>query len=398
MSKEKSFLDEIESLCNATQVSLSFDVPKKDVEKNETDTNIEDNNETENKKGNKKEKKEKKKKKKKKQSLLEGLELDIVDPTVKEVKEGEAEDATVHISLEEALERKLNEDEDKYSSDIINSERKRYKNKKGANDYEKVFSEEIALLYDFLKEGNKMDKHIMNMINANGGSRARQSSKYIADLIAARTANRTANLSAIKEIISTKDKIQKLIANDEKAKKNSTGDQDPSIMSAAFLDQIMSGMGRDKFMAKSANINFGTEIDSNSLSDGMIEEDFDDDLNTDFVDQELDERESGRSYEDELRVKYANLHPTICIKKYIDDNEWEFGAFDKDGNEIEDYPLHTKEQVGTVRFSADGERATDSMGNTYPVIEYRYDDDDEDDDDFYDSIDDEFYDGDDDEE
>ena len=69
MSKEKSFLDEIESLCNATQVSLSFDVPKKDVEKNETDTNIEDNNETENKKGNKKEKKEEKKKKKKQDAL-----------------------------------------------------------------------------------------------------------------------------------------------------------------------------------------------------------------------------------------------------------------------------------------------------------------------------------------
>ncbi|WP_171567705.1 hypothetical protein, partial [Brevibacillus sp. MCWH] len=75
--------------------------------------------------------------------------------------------------------------------------------------------------------------------------------------------------------------------------------------------------------------------------------------------------EAGSKY-----IQYENRGVKIYIKRCVDTNEWEFIALDRDNQQVFDYPVPRKKDVGKVKFSEDGKYATDERGRMYKVIEY----------------------------
>lgn len=75
---------------------------------------------------------------------------------------------------------------------------------------------------------------------------------------------------------------------------------------------------------------------------------------------ELTDNEQAFKYEADGGVE-------IAIEKSLNTGKWNFIALNGDGDEVGDYPLPSKSNVGTVKFSENGETAKDSLGQKYNV-------------------------------
>lgn len=70
----------------------------------------------------------------------------------------------------------------------------------------------------------------------------------------------------------------------------------------------------------------------------------------------------------ENAFKYEDLDVDIIVERSLSTDEWRFVAIDKDGEEIYDYPVLKKSQIGRMTFSdKDKSKATDSLGAEYYV-------------------------------
>ena len=54
---------------------------------------------------------------------------------------------------------------------------------------------------------------------------------------------------------------------------------------------------------------------------------------------------------------------------YAQNDDWRIIAVGDNGNEVLDYPIPDKKDLGKVKFSADHKYATDKFGRSYKVIE-----------------------------
>ena len=243
--------------------------------------------------------------------------------------------------------------------------------KEDENEFKKEFAEELTMLYDLLDDANKFNKKLIKKYDSIDGSKAKGTSKYLNDLIASVLTSNTNKLQIIKEITNLKKTIQELkIKSDGKYAKMENG----SLESQAndFFSNIMS-VGRNNFISAlngdemqfmDTEYSSDTDIEyANTLPD--VQEEIHDRIN-----ERLMNEDSLRSTEAEKYIIYENLQPEYKILRSAMDNSWEVIAVDKDGHRIHDYPVPSKKDLGRMKFSADGNFATDAYGRSYKVIEH----------------------------
>ena len=243
--------------------------------------------------------------------------------------------------------------------------------KEDENEFKKEFAEELTMLYDLLDDANKFNKKLIKKYDSIDGSKAKGTSKYLNDLIASVLTSNTNKLQIIKEITNLKKTIQELkIKSDGKYAKMENG----SLESQAndFFSNIMS-VGRNNFISAlngdemqfmDTEYSSDTDIEyANTLPD--VQEEIHDRIN-----ERLLNEDSLRSTEAEKYIIYENLQPEYKILRSAMDNSWEVIAVDKDGHRIHDYPVPSKKDLGRMKFSADGNFATDAYGRSYKVIEH----------------------------
>lgn len=312
--------------------------------------------------------KKKDKKKKKKDRLG-------VDKFIEDIEEnGEREDSP---ELDENLidlDEIFKEDDDSIDSDIIDEQKRGYdKLKKQENLYKKEFAEELTLLYNLLDEINRFSKDLEKRYKGLESSKVRGTSKYINDLIQNILSSKQSKLAVLREIANIKRGISELKIKDMKAKDGQQEKASSEYLAANYLQQILK-YGRSNFVR-----DFGTVRDDDDI-DRMIDKIESHDSDNDGIDSDelmrvIDERlekvdNPFRSSDGDKYIQYENKGVKVWIRRCIDTGEWDFVAYDKDQQEVEDYPLPSKKDVGKVKFTEDGRMATDSLGRTYKVTNY----------------------------
>lgn len=245
------------------------------------------------------------------------------------------------------------------------------KYKEDENEFKKEFAEELTMLYDLLDDANKFNKKLIKKYDSIDGSKAKGTSKYLNDLIASVLTSNTNKLQIIKEITNLKKTIQELkIKSDGKYVK--TGDDSLESQANSFFSNIMS-VGRNNFISALngddmhfVDVEYSSDTDieyANTLPDVQNEI-------HDRINERLMNEDSLRSTEAEKYIIYENLQPEYKILRSAMDNTWEVIAVDKDGQRIHDYPVPSKKDLGRMKFSSDGNYATDAYGRSYKVIEH----------------------------
>ena len=245
------------------------------------------------------------------------------------------------------------------------------KYKEDENEFKKEFAEELTMLYDLLDDANKFNKKLIKKYDSIDGSKAKGTSKYLNDLIASVLTSNTNKLQIIKEITNLKKTIQELkIKSDGKYAK--TGDDSLESQANSFFSNIMS-VGRNNFISalngddmQFVDVEYSSDTDieyANTLPDVQNEI-------HDRISERLMNEDSLRSTEAEKYIIYENLQPEYKILRSAMDNTWEVIAVDKDGHRIHDYPVPSKKDLGRMKFSSDGNYATDAYGRSYKVIEH----------------------------
>lgn len=322
-----------------------------------------------------KKKKDGKKKKKKKEL---DLDLEFISSgkvgSPEEIKDDEESvfDDDNLIDIDEILNR---DDDDNIEDPIIDEQKKGYeKRKKDENPFKKEFAEELTLLYSLLDEVNKFNKELEKKYKSVEGSKTRGVSKWTTELINSMLSAKTSKLQILKEISNIKKTIADLKIKQDGKKANIEGEKSVDLLASQYFQNVLK-YGRSKFVQ-----DMGTVHDEEDEIDDLVEQ-----IERNKMNYSSDELERIQSYiEERLEtegnpfrseagskyIQYENRGVKICIKRCIDTGEWEFIAIDRDNQQVFDYPLPRKRDVGKVRFSDDGRYATDERGRTYKVIEY----------------------------
>lgn len=283
------------------------------------------------------------------------------------------------LDVEEILYR--DEEDEDLSDGIISEQKKNYdKNRKEENPYRKEFAESEALLYELLEETKKFSKELDKEYKSMN-SRVRGATKMKSELINSIISARTAQLSIIKEISSTKKTVQDLNIKANSKTKDTESSRSNESIAASYLQQIVGGHGRADFI-RSLGGGFAASPQENQLTALAEEltagEDYDP-AYSDQISNEIEDRleEMGnpnRSTEGDLQIMYERMGAKIMIQRYIDTNTWEFFAVDNANNRISHYPVPDANDL-RVKFSEDGSYATDNYGRTYRVVEAYAEDD-----------------------
>ena len=265
-------------------------------------------------------------------------------------------------------------DEEAIDESIISTQKKGYNRlKKSKNEYKKEFSEELTLLYNLLDETSTFGKQLEKDLQAIRGTKVRGVTKYSNDLAELVLTSKQNKLSILKEIAGIKKTIADLkLKADAKNNKNDDVENSNEQLASFYLKNILNH-GRSEFINNMTN-DSSNAIDFRPYGDNSYQDD------EDMLFNELESRleyssNPNRSDEGNKYIEYENRGVHIYIKKCIDTGEWEFVAIDKNKQQIYDYPLPAKRDVGRVRFSDDGTYATDAQGRMYKVLEYYLPDD-----------------------
>ncbi len=357
--KPSSVVDKIKTLPNI----------KNTVSSNYDDTPVYNNKVT-------KKPKEKKSKKNKKSKLDDMLALDVRDSSYDDFDDG-------LIDVEEVVESITNPGSPK---NIIKEQKKGYeKLKNEKNNFKKEFAEELTLLYNLLDETNKFGKDLEKELGSLRGSRVRGASKYSNDLAELVLTSKQSKLNILKEITSVKKTIADLqIKSEGKNKEKDEGSRSPEYLASAYYRNILSH-GRNDFIKQLSGggrddeySDIAAEIDT-MKQNHFVDEDRD---YTDILEARLTEDGNPtRSYEGSKYIEYENRNVNVVVKRCVDTGEWNLVAIDKHDIEIDDYPLPSRRDLGKMKFSSDGNYATDEYGRMYTVVDYYLDDDDDDEDD-----------------
>jgi len=316
-----------------------------------------------------------KKEKKKKKSKLHDIELmdggEIKSITDNEEYNERNEDSNL-LDLDQLL---RDDDDDDISNLIINEQGGNYKKLKQKEDFSKEFAAEITLLYKLLDETSVFGKELEKKYKSLDGSKVRGISKFVFDIGSLVLNSKQSKLNILKEISSVKKSIIDLKLKSESKKDAAQNTLTSEHLASSYLKAIVNH-GRSDFLKEMNNKDvYSGIIDSiDSESDdkdieGYNEKEFKN--YNDFISSRLEnENNPFRSSEGSKYIEYENLEVKLHIKKCVDTGEWEFIAIDKDKQQIFDYPVPSKRDVGKIKFSPDGLYATDSRGRSYRVTEY----------------------------
>lgn len=321
----------------------------------------------------KKDKKEKKKSLALDLEIMNGGEIESLDSFINKKEEDNKESFKVKefVSIDDLLNDRNDDDDKSQAEELLDEQCSGYsKLKKEANQYKKEFAEEITLLYNLLKDTNKFSKELEDMYSyiTNNRLRERGMSKYTIDLantILSATSNK---IQILKEINNVKKTIQDLKLKSEKNKDEKTTSTE-ALASHYFKNLV--NYGRSKFIKEYEGSSSDGDYDISEFVNLNAISDNESDKYMDLIEDRLDNLDIKlRSDEADKYIEYENMGVQIKIKKCIDTNEWNFIAVDRHNQQIPDYPTPTKKSAGTVKFSPDGNYATDEQGRTYSVIEY----------------------------
>lgn len=240
---------------------------------------------------------------------------------------------------------------------LTGKKKKKKKNKKGElTDYNKEFETEINLLKNLLVEQNRFVDDLQGKYDAmkKQKSTARGIGKFENDLVSNINTARKTSMDLVKEVISTKKTIADLTFKEKKEFGVSSGEGNNSADYASnFLKQLIS-------------------VDRKSIAgDNSVEFDDIDDTD-DLFDATSDALYSSEDYvsrNSEVDRYLINEHRGV--KTYVvyerDNESWYFIAKDKDGIEIEDYPV--PEPMTKLSFNFSTGIAKDTFGESYTIIE-----------------------------
>lgn len=273
----------------------------------------------------------------------------------------------------EAIDNWDNEYEESITEKLAGKGKRSYsKFKEDENEFKKEFAEELAMLNDLLDEVNKFGKKLDKKFDAIDGSKTKGMSKYLNDLITSILTSKTTKLQILKEISSLKKNIQELKIKSD-GKKVNLGDNGSLESSAnSYFREIMK-VGRNTFVS-----NFDYDTD-NTISDSEFSSNDDIEYVNSLPDahneihnrisERLEEEDVGRSEDGDKYIRYEHMKVDLVIKFNVLNNDWDVVAIDKDGQQVIDYPVPTKKELGKVKFSSDNKYATDKFGRSFKVIE-----------------------------
>jgi hypothetical protein len=312
----------------------------------------------------KNDKKEKKKKKNKIFDELNDLLSNDSETTTKSTSKKEVDLDEIVQNMDEEYDG-LDEDAG-INSFIINREKKGYnKLKKQENDFKKEFAEELTLLYTLLSESNTFGKKLEKKYESMDGSKTRNSSKYITDIINSIIMNKNSKLSILREIASIKKSIVDLKIKDTRVKDENFNSVDH--LASTYLKNILN-YGRNNFVKNFTDHDEFEEYNPN-LNDNELNE-YEHKRFDRLIDERLTNSEDNyRTEEGNKFIAYEKMGAKIMVQRNIDTGDWDFIAVDKNKQLIDDYPLPTKESITKMKFADDGLTATDQYGRTYKVKE-----------------------------
>lgn len=273
----------------------------------------------------------------------------------------------------EAIDNWDNDYEESITEKLAGKGKRSYsKFKEDENEFKKEFAEELAMLNDLLDEVNSFGKKLDKKFDAIDGSKAKGMSKYLNELITSILTSKTTKLQILKEISSLKKNIQELKIKSD-SKKANLGDNGSLESSAnSYFREIMK-VGRNTFVN-----NFDYDVD-NTITDSEYSSNDDIEYVNSLpaahneihnrISERLEEEGAGRSEDGDKYIRYENMKVDLVIKFNVLNNDWEVVAIDKDGQQVIDYPVPTKKELGKVKFSADNKYATDKFGRSFKVIE-----------------------------
>lgn len=314
-----------------------------------------------------------------------GAELRNIMYTNEELKEledreGNVDDGSLVFDADRFLGSLIDDDEESISDTIIGSQIKGHSKRKSDEDeFRKDFADEFTLLYDSLKDYDKLEKQIEKIVGLNTqNNRVRGASKYINDGITNLITLKNQRLSTIKEIVNLKKITTDLRFKSEKnAGEDVKGDM--GLIGSNLIQQVLSSGRADLVDAiKGPELNAmellqsdspGTLNDALTLSRSTYSDDERNNID-DMISKRLaEEGNPGRSEEADKLIKYESVGAKVHVRRYIDSDEYEFVAVDKYGNEIYDYPVPDVDDsdVGELQFS--GKIAVDRRGLQYRVEE-----------------------------
>lgn len=250
------------------------------------------------------------------------------------------------------------------------------KYKEDENEFKKEFAEELTMLYDLLDEVNKFSKKLDKKFDALDGSKAKGTSKYLNDLIESVLSSKTTKLQILKEIAGLKKTIQDLKIKSDGKKPMNEGNGSLESSANMYFKNIMN-VGRNNFIR-----NFDYD-DDNTLSSSEYSSNDDIEYANSLPDAHSNVQEriaerlekehfdnfDRRSEDADKYIMYENMQVELVIKFNVMTNDWEMIAIDKNGQQIFDYPIPTRKELGKVKFSADHKYATDQYGRSYKCLE-----------------------------
>ena len=251
-------------------------------------------------------------------------------------------------------------DKHKADGDLFDADDKASGAKKFKN-VEAKFKPELANLQRILKDNEETSKTIRDVLKPLLTSKARGSSKLLADLLIALNSANNNRLAVVKELSSVKKAIYDLkikLQRDDHDDAGMPADQ----FGAKVFDELFK-YGRANVVSEANRYN--TSMDDFIAPDADGGPSYDDILNSRLA----EESNEYRSEDGNKMIEYEPRKPKICIEKSFSTGETRAVAIDSEGVTIDDYPVPTNEQLGKLTFNNESGTCTDFSGRVYKVIE-----------------------------
>ena len=235
--------------------------------------------------------------------------------------------------------------------------------------YQSRFSSSLLLLTDVLKETNDAileNKQILNDLKKGlvGDIHVKVSPMAISTQSNSVSQLINTKLAAIKQITDVNKSISDLelkkLSNDQKVKAQDKAveEQDSRVLMDKVFDKLINfDMPEDPTIEEKKKKKKKKHKNYDSIDDRI----------NDLVEEgeiEFTDTENALKYE-----RDGGIEEAIRMNSK-DPSDWEFVALDPEGNEVYDYPLPRKSNVGKVKFNDEYTSGKDLLGNKYNVYLY----------------------------
>lgn len=273
-----------------------------------------------------------------------------------------------------------------YTMDIYNENGGKPKDKNSEDFYEKRFNGSLVLLANLLTEVNEAMIENKDYLHDMRKGKVRSSPMAITSQMSNISSLLGSKLSVIKEITAVNTKISDLELKKSSADAKSSAKQEEQQNNSRFImDQLF-----DRVVNSDVTIHTkdGSKPSKGKGGTKKSKKQIDDEINARI--SELEKDGEIEFTDNELAFKYERDGVRIQIQKNMQNDRWKFIAVNDNGDELYDYPVPNKKDVGRVEFDEYTMKAKDKLGNIYDVILEEYPDDGydslydhEDSDDFY---------------